>query len=772
MKRLLFAALLLAAGPAFAAPDADHDADRAPSAFPVITPAANDNWILTDTSNSGLLSKVATTGVRAAIGLGTSDNVTFGNVVASGGALYAGVANTTQGALVLYTNTDPIYTFGIMPAASPSEIVSLKAPPAMPLINNALLNFDVDGTGGWTAPNTFEPAKGADDYFVTNAEKIKLSFLSGVNTGDQTTAGSLTVVATGFDGNLATTDNTVQEIAQKLDDLVVSGAAEVQDETFNATNFNADTTHAVSQDDVYDRLHLYDADDDGDFTDETWFPSTSGAPTNATYLTATTETGLSAEVNLGLLTTGLMKNTVAAGVATISTAAGGTDYLRPTTDVDDTPVNSETAQPVSSNWAYDHAATATSETVSSHVELATTAEVVTGTDTARAVTAAGVTAKMAAPGAIGGTTPAAGTFTTVTAATYASSAADGSRYSEWPNNTSRACTGGGVEESYNEAGALKACENDTEYDILLSRDIGGAVQAYDADLTTWAGVTPGTGIATALAVNVGSAGAPVLFNGAGGTPTSLNLTNALVNSGTSLPGTCSAGQLFIDTDADTNGQLYSCIATNTWKDVDDDGGAGGMATTDIDTSAEIRTIVGDESGTGALLFAGGDIAAGTATTPSANDNDTSVATTAYVQTEIAAVASDSMTLTNKTLSYAGTGNDLTMPLNGLLDFAITDPADADDLIFKKVQNALTLTDIHCLAEGGGTITVTYQECTTAGASCAAIEGAITADSDGAEDDGTLTDGSIAAGAWIKVLFSAPTGTVTNAACTVYGTQVW
>ena len=63
-------------------------------------------------------------------------------------------------------------------------------------------------------------------------------------------------------------------------------------------------------------------------------------------------------------------------------------------------------------------------------------------------------------------------------------------YSEWPENTSIACPGGGVERSYNEGGALKACENDTEYDIMLSRDIGGAIQAYDADLTTWAGVTP------------------------------------------------------------------------------------------------------------------------------------------------------------------------------------------------------------------------------------------------------------------------------------------
>lgn len=48
------------------------------------------------------------------------------------------------------------------------------------------------------------------------------------------------------------------------------------------------------------------------------------------------------------------------------------------------------------------------------VELATDAETVTGTDTTRAATPANITARLAAPGTIGGTTPGAGTFTTVT----------------------------------------------------------------------------------------------------------------------------------------------------------------------------------------------------------------------------------------------------------------------------------------------------------------------------------------------------------------------
>lgn len=74
--------------------------------------------------------------------------------------------------------------------------------------------------------------------------------------------------------------------------------------------------------------------------------------------------------------------------------------------------------------------------------------------------------------------------------------------------------------------AFLATANDAAARAELGLAIGTNVQAYDADLTTWAGITPGTGVGTALAVNVGSAGAPVLFNGAGGTPSSLTLTNA------------------------------------------------------------------------------------------------------------------------------------------------------------------------------------------------------------------------------------------------------
>ena len=70
------------------------------------------------------------------------------------------------------------------------------------------------------------------------------------------------------------------------------------------------------------------------------------------------------------------------------------------------------------------------------------------------------------------------------------------------------------------------------------------------------------------------------------------------------------------------------------------GGATDIITSsEINASSEIRSILTDETGTGALVFAGGAIGAATATTPAEDDNDTSVATTAYVQTEIAGLTS-------------------------------------------------------------------------------------------------------------------------------------
>ena len=49
---------------------------------------------------------------------------------------------------------------------------------------------------------------------------------------DMPTAADIAVDASGFNGNLTTSDDTVQEIAQKLDDLVVAGGSDGYSQSF------------------------------------------------------------------------------------------------------------------------------------------------------------------------------------------------------------------------------------------------------------------------------------------------------------------------------------------------------------------------------------------------------------------------------------------------------------------------------------------------------------------------------------------------------------
>lgn len=67
-----------------------------------------------------------------------------------------------------------------------------------------------------------------------------------------------------------------------------------------------------------------------------------------------------------------------------------------------------------------------------------------------------------------------------------------------------------------------------------------AYQAADADLTTWAGITPGTGVGTALAINVGTSGSFIANGGALGTPTSGTVTNLTGTASININGTVGA----------------------------------------------------------------------------------------------------------------------------------------------------------------------------------------------------------------------------------------
>jgi hypothetical protein len=102
-----------------------------------------------------------------------------------------------------------------------------------------------------------------------------------------------------------------------------------------------------------------------------------------------------------------------------------------------------------------------------------------------------------------------------------------------------------------------------------------AIVLGDGGTTGIKTTTTGTGIVTALGINVGSAGAPITFNGAGGTPASMTLTNA-----TGLPISSGVSGL----------------------------GTGVAAFLGIPSSANLRSALTDGTGTGSAYFQGGDMA--------------------------------------------------------------------------------------------------------------------------------------------------------------------
>jgi len=156
-------------------------------------------------------------------------------------------------------------------------------------------------------------------------------------------------------------------------------------------------------------------------------------------------------------------------------------------------------------------------------------------------------------------------------------------------------------------------------DITISTTGVAAIQANSVAIgTDVSGL--GTGIATALAVNVGSAGAPVIFNGALGTPSSGTLTNT---SGLPISGLVSStstalgvGSLELGNATDTTLARVSAgvvsiegnniITANNF-------GAGIATFLATPSSANFATALTDETGTaGSVVFSAGPTFTGTA----------------------------------------------------------------------------------------------------------------------------------------------------------------
>lgn len=183
--------------------------------------------------------------------------------------------------------------------------------------------------------------------------------------------------------------------------------------------------------------------------------------------------------------------------------------------------------------------------------------------------------------------------------------------------------------------AARLAGNTTSTKKYLSQTGTGSISA----LPSWAQIALGdlsgfgTGVATALAVNVGSAGAPVVLGGAGGTPSSLTLTNAtgLPIAGTTGWGTGVAAALAI-----AIGSAGAPVVLN---------GAGGTPSSITLTNA---------SGTAASLTAGKATVLATARNIAGQSFDgsaaISIASTNLSDTASIALLTNTVTLTNKRIT--------------------------------------------------------------------------------------------------------------------------
>jgi hypothetical protein len=92
---------------------------------------------------------------------------------------------------------------------------------------------------------------------------------------------------------------------------------------------------------------------------------------------------------------------------------------------------------------------------------------------------------------------------------------------------------------------------------------------------------------------------------------------------------------------------------------------------------------------------------------------------------------------------------------------IENPTDDDNFLMFRVPVASTITSLNCIVAAATSAVISFQECDSAGANCAGVDGetTITCDADGQADDGTLSNAGIDAGDWIRLDVGTVTGTV-------------
>ena len=227
--------------------------------------------------------------------------------------------------------------------------------------------------------------------------------------------------------------------------------------------------------------------------------------------------------------------------------------------------------------------------------------------------------------------------------------------------------------------------------------------------------------------------------------------------------------------------------------------SGGVAVATIDSAGKITTGNNATSDTGAIVFknatntntltlaSGTTSATHTLTLPTANasgalTNDGSggltwsatgaagsiPSGTAPVVDAAGEIAVDT---TDDQLIYFGTAKRV-LTWKFQKSATIEGPASTDEILLWKTKDAITITSIDCLvdpADSGESAVIDLEECDSTADNCTSVDAAITCDNDGATDDGSLSNASIAADGWLNIDGGAVTGTVTMVSVTIHYT---
>ncbi len=179
---------------------------------------------LKDAAGDGILSWAAATGTGDALVANP-----LSQFAATTSAQLAGVLTNESGTGVFLLQTGPVLLNPQINDSANNTVLDVLGS-ASPINYLRITNADsgdgpiISALGADTDIDLTLTPKGAGSIVLNGPTSVGTANVTTVNATTITGAGGgITLTATGFDGNLTTTDNTIQEIAQKLDDLTFSG---------------------------------------------------------------------------------------------------------------------------------------------------------------------------------------------------------------------------------------------------------------------------------------------------------------------------------------------------------------------------------------------------------------------------------------------------------------------------------------------------------------------------------------------------------------------